>query len=41
MLIARLGIVRLGISVGVMAGDESFLLDEDEDVAMSAYYSIA
>lgn len=41
MLIARLGIVRLGISVGVMAGDGSFLLDEDEDVAMSAYYSIA
>jgi hypothetical protein len=43
MLIARLGIVGLGIGVGVMAGDGFLLLDgdEDEDVAISAYHSIA
>lgn len=45
MLIARLGIVGLGISVGVMAGDGFLLLDgdgdEDEDVAISVYHSIA
>lgn len=43
MLIARLGIVGLGMGVGVMAGDGFLLLDgdEDEDVAISVYHSIA
>ena len=36
MPIARLEIVRLGTSVGVMAGDGSLLLDEDVGVAISA-----
>lgn len=30
MPIGRLGIVRLGISVGAMADDASFLLDEED-----------